>query len=127
MGVPADGQQGVIEYLIEEKAVTVTEPRFPGVREKNRPPTPARRVPGSRRKRRRERASIPVVRRDKTGKEKARVYFAGPPGDEITVEETETANRYFLSNWPNEDIVTFCRESIGTLEDLVNRAYTRFR
>ena len=70
--------------------------------------------------------NVEGVVRDKAGRKKARIYSTGSPGDEVTVGETEVTIRYFLSDWPDEDIAAFCQESAKTLENFVNRAYANF-
>ena len=64
--------------------------------------------------------------RGPSGKILGHAYSMGSPGSEITVRQAEQVVSYFLSAWPDEDVVTFCQENTKTLEDLVDRAYRQF-
>jgi hypothetical protein len=63
----------------------------------------------------------------------ARVYSMGTPwpltspiSADVVVQQTEVTMRYFLADWPDEDIVPFCQEITSTLENLVACAYAKF-
>ncbi len=54
----------------------------------------------------------------------ASAYDFGSPGAENVVQSTSA--KYYFVDWPSEDVVTFCREIVGTLRGLVTRAYQQF-
>jgi hypothetical protein len=56
----------------------------------------------------------------------ARGVYDGPVGAESFHRETKVRTTYYFADWPNEDIVTFCREILATLNGLVVRAYRHF-
>ena len=61
----------------------------------------------------------------KSGRVKERFGYFAPVGEESVFEGKKVSIKYFLADWPNEDIITFCHETILTLEDLVRRAHDR--
>ena len=70
------------------------------------------------------RGSLEVVLRDaRTGKVISRVSQAAPVGEETTVAQASIYTRYFLNNWPEEDIVSFCKAVLVRLESLVIEGY----
>jgi hypothetical protein len=48
----------------------------------------------------------------------------GVPDQKIKIRKRVPV--YVLSGWPDEDVLTFLRNTVLTLEDFVNRAYSKF-
>jgi hypothetical protein len=70
------------------------------------------------------RESVEMELRDaKSSEVVAKVSQAAPPCVEGTVTQASISTRYFLSNWPNEDIVALCKAVVATLDDLISKAY----
>ncbi len=63
------------------------------------------------------------LRDAKTGKVMARVSSFAPHDAETVIESTTASTKYFLADWPNEDLMSFCRAVVRTLEVFVSRAY----
>ncbi len=61
-----------------------------------------------------------------TGKVTARISSSAPHDAETVIESTTASTKYFLADWPKEDLMSFCRAVVRTLEDLVSRAYARY-
>ena len=53
----------------------------------------------------------------------AHAYDFGSPGAENVVQSSRVSTKYFFREWPQEDIVTLCKEVVRILDTLVNTAY----
>jgi len=60
------------------------------------------------------------------GKLSASEYVSAPPEVETTLRSTKVGIKYYFSDYPHEDIVTFCGHVLTTLECLVSRAYALY-
>ena len=70
------------------------------------------------------RGSMEAELRDATtGKVTARISSSAPHYAETVIESTTASTKYFLADWPNEDLMSFCRKVVRTLEVFVSRAY----
>jgi len=63
------------------------------------------------------------LRDAKTGEVEVRVSSSAPPGVESLSESTKVSVKYFFVEWPQQDILSFCRRIVETLSSLVNGAY----
>ncbi len=72
------------------------------------------------------RGSMEAELRDASGKVLAKVSQAAPAGETSSVEQASIAMCYFFRDWPNEDIVSFCKGVVARLDDLIRRAYQQY-
>jgi hypothetical protein len=65
--------------------------------------------------------------KDRSGKTLARVSQAAPPNVESSVRQsTGVSVKYFLREWPEENIIDFCKAVVATLDGLVASAYRAY-
>ena len=58
-----------------------------------------------------------------SGKVLARVSQGVPTGVESSVAQSKVSVRYFLKDWPAENIIDFCQALVAVLDGLVASAY----
>ena len=53
-------------------------------------------------------------------------HVAPVDADSGLFEQTRVRVRYYMKDWPQEDVTTFCKEALASLSSLVERAYKHF-